>query len=78
MESPPMGGIVSCDVKYVPGFNWFSLKHELSHCQGYADGGIPIMIADYTDEQKAIMKKEGVYKWKDTSIGKENVKRKSK
>jgi hypothetical protein len=57
ITTPPLGGISHCDVRYIPGFNWLFLKHELSHCRGYADGGIPIMIAEYTDEQKAIMGK---------------------
>ena len=68
LEPKPYGGIDSCIVRYVPGFNWMSLKHELSHCQGYADHGIPIQIADYTDEQKAIMEREGVSRWTSTSV----------
>ena len=68
LEPKPYGGIDSCIVRYVPGFNWMSLKHELSHCQGYADHGIPIQIADYTDEQKVIMEREGVSRWTNTSV----------
>jgi len=66
LDPKPYGGVYSCDVRYVPGFNWLSLKHELSHCQGYADHGIPLMVADYTDEQKSVMKQEGVSRWTDT------------
>ena len=66
IEPGKYGGVDSCDVHYLPGFNWMSLKHELSHCQGYADHGIPLQIADYTDEQKAIMAREGVTHWTDT------------
>lgn len=68
IEPKKYGGVYSCLVRYVPGFNWMSLKHELSHCQGYADHGIPLQFADYTDEQKIIMEKEGVKKWTDTSV----------
>ena len=68
IEPQKYGGIDSCIVRYVPGFNWMSLKHELSHCQGYADHGIPIQIADYTDEQKVIMEREGVSRWTATSV----------
>ena len=68
LEELPLGGLDTCDVHYVPGFNWLSLKHELSHCQGYADHGIPIQTADYTDQQKAIMAKEKVTRWTDTSV----------
>lgn len=56
------------DVHYVPGFNWLSLKHELSHCQGYADHGIPIQIAAYTEQQRTIMDREKVTRWVDTSV----------
>ena len=66
IEPAKYGGIESCDVHYLPGLNWLSLKHELSHCQGYADHGIPLQVADYTDEQKAIMAREGVTRWTDT------------
>ena len=66
IEPKPLGGVASCQVRYLPGFNWISLKHPLSHCQCYADHGIPLQIADYTDEQKAIMEKEHVSKWTDT------------
>ena len=45
-----------------------SLKHELAHCQGYADHGIPLQVADYTDEQKAVMSREHVSKWTDTRM----------
>ena len=67
LEPLPYGGLDTCDVHYVPGLNWLSLKHELSHCQGYADRGIPLQIAEYTDEQKAVMAKEKVSRWVDTS-----------
>mgnify|MGYP000906189576 FL=1 len=66
IEPYAMGGVESCIVRYVPGFNWMSLKHELSHCQGYADHGIPIEIATYTPEQQEIMDREHVSKWTDT------------
>lgn len=66
VEPKPLGGIGTCKARYVPGFNWMSLKHELSHCQGYADHGIPVQVAEYTDEQKAIMAKEHASKWTDT------------
>ena len=68
LEPKKYGGIDSCIVRYVPGFNWMSLKHELAHCQGYADHGIPLQIADYTDEQKAVMSREHVSKWTDTRM----------
>lgn len=67
LESKPYGGMKKCVVRYVPGLNWLSLKHELSHCQGYEDHGIPLQLGDYTDEQKHIMKQEGVSRWIDTS-----------
>ena len=66
IEPGKYGGVDSCDVHYLPGFNWISLKHELSHCQGYADHGIPIEIATYTPEQQEIMDREHVSKWTDT------------
>lgn len=66
VDPKPLGGISRCKARYFPGFNWLSLKHELSHCQGYDDHGIPIEIPDYTDEQKAIMAREHVTKWTDT------------
>lgn len=66
IDPKPMGGISRCKARYVPGLNWLSLKHELSHCQGYADHGIPLQMADYTDEQKEVMAKEGVTHWTDT------------
>lgn len=68
VEPKPLGGIDTCKARYVPGLNWMSLKHELSHCQGYADHGIPLQVADYTDEQKAIMARERVSKWTDTRM----------
>lgn len=68
LEELPLGGLDTCDVHYVPGFNWLSLKHEFSHCQGYADHGIPIQIAEYTEQQQAIMDKEKVTRWTDTSV----------
>ena len=71
LEPKKYGGIDSCIVRYVPGFNWMSLKHELSHCQGYADHGIPLQVADYTDEQKEVMAKEGVTRWTDTHVYRE-------
>lgn len=67
-ETYPLGGIKRCDVQHIPGFNWLSLKHELAHCQGYADHGIPLMPIGYTPEQQAIMTREGVTRWTDTSI----------
>ena len=66
IEPGKYGGVRGCDVHYLPGFNWLSLKHELSHCQGYADHGIPIEIATYTPEQQEIMDREHVSKWTDT------------
>ena len=66
IEPGKYGGVHGCDVHYLPGFNWMSLKHELSHCQGYADHGIPLQVADYTDDQKEVMAKEGVTRWTDT------------
>ena len=68
IEPGKYGGVDSCDVHYLPGFNWISLKHELAHCQGYADHGIPLQVADYTDEQKEIMWREGVKRWVDTGV----------
>ena len=68
LEQKKYGGIYSCEVRYLPGGNWISLKHALSHCQGYADHGIPIQIADYTDEQKEIMEREGVSRWTETEF----------
>lgn len=67
-ESHPYGGMKICNVYHLPGLNWLSLKHELSHCQGYADHGIPIEVIGYTDAQKAIMMKEQVSTWTETSI----------
>ena len=67
-ESHPYGGMKTCNVYHLPGLNWLSLKHELSHCQGYADHGIPIEVIGYTDAQKAIMTKEQVSTWTATSI----------
>lgn len=67
LEELPLGGLDTCDVHYVPGFNWLSLKHELSHCQGYADHGIPLEVGRYTPDQQAIMDKEGVSRWVDTT-----------
>jgi hypothetical protein len=64
----PYGGISSCTVRYLPGFNWSLLKHELAHCQGYKDHGINLFGAPYTDAQKAIMTKEQVSTWTETSI----------
>lgn len=64
----PYGGVSRCEVRYLPGLNWLSLKHELAHCQGYADHGIPLQIADYTEEQKQIMAKEGASRWVSTRI----------
>ena len=64
----PYGGVSRCEARYLPGLNWLSLKHELSHCQGYADHGIPLQIADYTEEQRKIMDKEGVTRWTDTRL----------
>ena len=68
MEAKPYGGMDSCSVRYLPGQNWWSLKHELSHCQGYEDHGIPLQFGTYTPEQQAIMDKEGVKKWTQTSV----------
>ena len=67
MEAKPLGGMDSCKVRYLPGGNWWSLKHELSHCQGYADHGIPLEVGRYTPDQQAIMDKEGVTRWVDTT-----------
>ena len=67
MEAKPLGGMDSCQVRYLPGGNWWSLKHELSHCQGYADHGIPLEVGRYTPDQQAIMDKEGVSRWVDTT-----------
>ena len=75
LEERPLGGMASCDVEYLPGLNWLSLKHELAHCQGYVDLGIPIQIAEYTPEQKRIMAKEGVRKWTQTSVYKTGITR---
>ena len=72
-ESHPYGGMDTCDARYLPGFNWTLLKHELAHCQVYADKGIPIMYIGYSDPQKAIMEKEGVSKWTDTQFHKNNL-----
>lgn len=73
LEPRPYGGLDTCDVHYVPGLNWLSLKHELSHCQGYADRGLPVQTVTYTDEQQAIMAKEKVNRWVDTSTYKMGV-----
>lgn len=67
-ESHPYGGMKTCNVYHLPGLNWLSLKHELSHCQGYADHGIPIESIGYSDAQKAIMTKEQVSTWTATSV----------
>lgn len=67
LEEGEWGEVASCDVHYVPGLNWLSLKHELSHCQGYADHGIPIQIATYTEAQQAVMAREKVTRWTHTS-----------
>lgn len=72
MEPNKFGGMDTCEVQYLPGFNWLFLKHELSHCQGYADHGIPLMGSDYTDFQKEIMEKEKVTRWIDTEFHKTN------
>lgn len=66
VDPKPMGGISRCKARYMPGLNWISLKHELAHCQGYADHGIPIEVATYTPEQQEIMARERVNKWTDT------------
>ena len=68
IEPKKLGGIDTCKARYLPGFNWTSLKHVLSHCQGYDDHGIPLQVADYTDEQKVIMERDGVSRWVDTSV----------
>lgn len=60
------GGMYSCDIRYLPGFNWIFLKHELAHCQGYEDHGIPLQYAQHTGEQQQVMAQEGVTKWTDT------------
>lgn len=73
MEAKPYGGMDSCSVRYIPGGNWAFLKHELSHCQGYEDHGIPLQFGSYTPEQQKIMDKEGVEKWVDTSIYKTGI-----
>lgn len=67
-ETKLYGDMDTCDVRYLPGFNWTLLKHELAHCQGYADHGIPIMYIGYTDAQQEIMDKEGVSRWVDTDF----------
>ncbi|MBP8282894.1 MAG: hypothetical protein KAX46_03120 [Chromatiaceae bacterium] len=64
----PYGGVSRCTVRYLPGLNWLALKHELSHCQGYEDHGLPLQIADYTEEQRKIMDKEGATRWVDTRM----------
>lgn len=68
MEPLPYGGMQSCTVRYLPGGDWWSLVHELAHCQGYADHGIPLMVSTYTPEQQAIIDQEGVSRWVETSI----------
>lgn len=73
LEEGKYGQVYTCEVRYVPGFNWFPLKHELSHCQGYADHGIPLQIATYTKAQQEIMDKEQVKKWIDTSYYKSEI-----
>lgn len=73
LEEKPLGGLDTCDVHYVPGFNWLSLKHELSHCQGYADRGLPVQIAEYTPQQQAILAKEQVTRWTATSVYRSGV-----
>lgn len=67
IEEGVYGQIDTCDAHYVPGLNWISLKHVLSHCQGYADHSIPIKIATYTEQHQATMAKEKVTRWTDTS-----------
>ena len=73
VRTNPHGGVKSCTVRYLPGFDWAMLKHELAHCQGYEDHGLPLMFATYTDEQQAIMAKEGVGKWTDTQFHQQNL-----
>jgi len=73
IEPDQWGGVESCDVHYLPGFNWLSLKHELSHCQGYADHGIPLQVATYTEAQQAVMDHERVSRWVDTRHYREAV-----
>lgn len=75
MEPRPYGGMDSCIVRYLPGGNWWSLKHELSHCQGYEDHGIPVQFGSYTPEQQAIIDNEGVSRWVDTSVYKTGITR---
>ena len=75
MEAKPLGGMDSCQVRYLPGGNWWSLKHELAHCQGYADHGIPLEVGTYTPDQQSIMDKEGATRWVDTAAHKSGVAR---
>lgn len=75
LEANPYGGMYSCKVRYIHGGNWWSLKHELSHCQGYEDHGIPLQFGRYTPDQQAIMDKEGVSRWTDTSVYKTGITR---
>lgn len=75
MEPMPYGGMDSCQVRYLPGGNWWSLKHELAHCQGYEDHGIPLQVGTYTPEQQAIIDHEGVSRWVDTSVYKTGITR---
>lgn len=70
------GGMGKCEVRYLPGFNWLSLKHELSHCQGYVDKGIPMMTMGYTEDQMKIMEKEHVNRWIDTTVYKNSIPKK--
>ena len=71
LRAHPYGGMESCEIYYTPGFEWASLKHELSHCQGYADHGLPLQVAGYTPAQQAVMAQEGVKHWTDTSVYRE-------
>lgn len=69
----PYGGMESCEIYYTPGFEWASLKHELSHCQGYADHGLPLQVAGYTPAQQAVMAQENVTRWIDTRAYREQT-----
>lgn len=70
------GDIASCEAHYLPGPMWkFLLVHELMHCQGYMERGFDpfgVLINGfqngYTDDQKKVMKEEGVSHWYETAF----------
>ena len=70
------GDVHSCTAHYMPIPGWQAiLTHELMHCQGYTEGGyfpgallINAINDSYTDQQEAIMEKEGVSHWYETSV----------